>query len=199
MSACINTRSWSTFCDVPLRDRFMPMVVTVRNASSTHKISAACLLSDAGMCRKRLNHEEHSRYWFCDFRNLGTGACGVFIGAKDHRMDFCLAHTIAEWSTLLKQNICIKCLYAFGINRHKCKADVSCLCQYIKGLIIHLIIHSTITSLLLLKLGVTFWHTNYMITSNIPLGCQERWSERMFGFNVSLSITLWRRHLAEWL
>ena len=28
-------------------DYFMPVVVTVRNASSTHKISAACLLSDA--------------------------------------------------------------------------------------------------------------------------------------------------------
>ena len=39
-------------------------------------------------------------------------------------------HTIAEWSTLLKQNIWMKCLHAFGINRHKCKADVSCLCQY---------------------------------------------------------------------
>ena len=50
MSACIYARSWSTFCDVTLRDRFMPVVVTVRNASSTHKISATCLLSDAGMC-----------------------------------------------------------------------------------------------------------------------------------------------------
>ena len=28
----------------------MPVVVTVRNTSSTHKISAACLLSDAVMC-----------------------------------------------------------------------------------------------------------------------------------------------------
>ena len=46
-------------------------------------------------------------------------------------MDLCLAHTIAEWSTLLKQNIWMKCLHAFGINRHKSKADVSCLCQYI--------------------------------------------------------------------
>ena len=33
----------------------MPVVVTVRNASSTHKISAACLLSDAGMCCDGLN------------------------------------------------------------------------------------------------------------------------------------------------
>ena len=29
----------------------MATVVTVRNASSTHKISAACLLSDAGMVK----------------------------------------------------------------------------------------------------------------------------------------------------
>ena len=43
---------------------------------------------------------------------------------------FLLAHTIAEWSALLMQNIWMKCLHAFGINRHKCKADVSCLCQY---------------------------------------------------------------------
>ena len=50
MSACIYARSWSTFCDLTLRDRFMPVVVTVRNASSTHKMLAACLLSDAGMC-----------------------------------------------------------------------------------------------------------------------------------------------------
>ena len=28
----------------------MPVVVIVRNASSTNKTSAACLLSDAGMC-----------------------------------------------------------------------------------------------------------------------------------------------------
>ena len=77
-----------------------------------------------------LKHEEHTRYWFCDFRNLGTGVCGVVIGANVHRMDFCLAHTISESSTLLKQNIWLKCLHAFGINRHKCKADVSCLCQY---------------------------------------------------------------------
>ena len=28
----------------------MPVAVTVMNASSTHKISAACLLIDAGMC-----------------------------------------------------------------------------------------------------------------------------------------------------
>ena len=28
----------------------MPVAVTVRNAYSTHKISAECLLSDAGMC-----------------------------------------------------------------------------------------------------------------------------------------------------
>ena len=51
MSACIYARSWSTFCDVTLSVRFMPVVVTVRNASSTHKISAACLLSDAGMVK----------------------------------------------------------------------------------------------------------------------------------------------------
>ena len=126
MSACIYARSWSTFCDVTLRDRFMPEVVTVRNASGTNKISAAC----PGM-QRWLKHEEHTRYWFCDFRNLGTGACGVVTGANVHRMDFCLAHITAEWSTLLKQNIWMKCLHAFGINRHKCKADVSCLCQYI--------------------------------------------------------------------
>ena len=50
MSACVYAWSWSTFCNVTLRDRFMPVVVTVRNASSTHKISADSLLSDAGMC-----------------------------------------------------------------------------------------------------------------------------------------------------
>ena len=50
MSACIYARSWSTFCDITLRDRFMPVAVTVMNAFSTHKISAACLRSDAGMC-----------------------------------------------------------------------------------------------------------------------------------------------------
>ena len=33
---------------------------------------------------------------FYDFRNLGTGACCVVIGANIHRMDFGLAHTIAE-------------------------------------------------------------------------------------------------------
>ena len=123
MSACIYARSWSTFCDVTLRVRFMPVVVTVRNASSTHKISAARRSVMLGL----LKHEEHTRYWFCDFRNLGTGACGVVIGANVHRMDFCLAHIIAEWSTLLKQNIWMKCLYAFGINGHKCKAFLVCV------------------------------------------------------------------------
>ena len=122
MSACIYARSWSTFCDVSLRDRFMPVVGTVRNASSTQWCWDVL---------RWLKHEEHTRYWFCDFRNLGTGACGVVIGANAHRVDFCLAHTIAEWSTLLKQNIWMKCLRAFGINGHKCKGDVSCLCQYI--------------------------------------------------------------------
>ena len=67
---------------------------------------------------------------FVNFEILGTGACGVVIGGNVHRMDICLAHTVAEWSTLLKQNIWMKCLHAFGINRHKCKADVSCLFQY---------------------------------------------------------------------
>ena len=38
----------------------------------------------------------HTRYWFCDFRNLGTGACGVVFGANDHRMVFCLVHNIAK-------------------------------------------------------------------------------------------------------
>ena len=33
----------------------MPVVVTVKNASSTPKISTACLLSDAGMCCDGLN------------------------------------------------------------------------------------------------------------------------------------------------
>ena len=80
-----------------------------------------------------LKPEKYTRYWscwFCDFRNLGTSGCGVVIGANVHRMDFCLVHTIAEWSTLLKQNIWIKCLHAFEINRSKCKADVSCMFQY---------------------------------------------------------------------
>ena len=126
MSACIYALSWSTFCDVTLPDRFMPVVMTVRNASSTHKISAAYLFSDAGIWLKH----EHTRYWFRDFQNLGTGACGVVIGANFHRMNFCLAHTIAEWSKLLKQNIWMKSLHAFGINRHKIYKDVSCLCQY---------------------------------------------------------------------
>ena len=57
ISACIYARSWSTFCDVILRVRFMPEVVTVRNASSTHKISAACLLNDAGMVKTWRIHE----------------------------------------------------------------------------------------------------------------------------------------------
>ena len=48
-----------------------------------------------------LKHEEHTRFWFCDFRNLGTGTCGVVFGANFHWMNFCLAHTTAEWSTLL--------------------------------------------------------------------------------------------------
>ena len=58
MPACIYARSWSTFCDVTLRVRFMPVVVTVRNASSTHKISAACLLSDAGMVKTWRIHRD---------------------------------------------------------------------------------------------------------------------------------------------
>ena len=33
---------------------------------------------------------------FVNFPNLDTGACGVVIDANVHRMDFCLAHTIAE-------------------------------------------------------------------------------------------------------
>ena len=121
MSACIYARSWSTFCDITLRDRFMPVVVTVRNASSTHKISAACLLCDVGMCCYGLNMKNTRDIDFVT-RNLGTGACGVVIGANVLRMDFCLAHTLAEWSALLKQNIWMKCLHAFVINTHKCKA-----------------------------------------------------------------------------
>ena len=37
-----------------------------------------------------------TRYRFCDFQMLGTGACCVVIGATDHRMDFCLMHNIAK-------------------------------------------------------------------------------------------------------
>ena len=75
----------------------------------------------------------HTIYWFCDFRNLGTCACGVVIGANDHRMKFRFVHTrnIAKWSTLLNQNNWIKYLHSFGINRHKWKADVCFLGPYI--------------------------------------------------------------------
>ena len=121
MSACIYARSSSTFYDVTLRVSFMPVAVTVRNVSSTHKSQQRICSVMLGW----LKHEEYTRFWFCDFRNLGTGACGVVIGANIHRMNFCLAYTIAEWSTLLKQDIWMQCLHAFGINRHKCKADVS--------------------------------------------------------------------------
>ena len=74
----------------------MPVVVTVRNALSTHKISATCLLSDAGMCCDGKNMTNTRDIDFVTFENLGTGACGVVIGANVYRMDLCLAHTIAE-------------------------------------------------------------------------------------------------------
>ena len=96
MSACIYARAWSTFCDVDLRDRFMPVIVTVRSASSTHNISAACLLSDAWMC------------WDCKNRK----------NTRDIMIN------VIEAKHLNEMPACV------GINRHKCKADVSCLCQY---------------------------------------------------------------------
>ena len=61
-----------------LRDRFMPAVVTARNTPDTHNNSAVCLFSEPGM--------------YCDC----TSACGVVIGANDHRMEFCLVHNIAK-------------------------------------------------------------------------------------------------------
>ena len=130
MSACIYERSWSTFCDVTLLDWFLPVVMTVRNASSTQKSQqrvCSVILGCVAMVKTWRTHEILILW----LSNLSTGVCGVVTGAKVHRMDFCLTHTIAEWSTLLKQNIWMKCLHAFGINRYKCKADVSCFCQYI--------------------------------------------------------------------
>ena len=43
------------------------MVVTVRNASSTRKISAACLLSDAGMCCDGKNMKNTRDIYFVTF------------------------------------------------------------------------------------------------------------------------------------
>ena len=83
---------------------FMPVVVTVRNASSTHKVSASWCWD----VLRWLNYEEHTRYWFCDFRNLGTGACGVVTGANVHRMDFCLAHDQHYWSKTFEWNACMR-------------------------------------------------------------------------------------------
>ena len=106
MSACIYARSWSTFCDVTLRDRLMPVVMTVRHASSTHKISAQWCWD----VLRWLKHEEHTRYWFCAFRNLGTGVCGVVIGANVHRMvlRIPLLNDQRYWSKTFEWNACMR-------------------------------------------------------------------------------------------
>ena len=75
----------------------MPVVVTVKNASSTHKISAECLLSGAEMCcdGKIMKNTRDIDFVTFEIWVLVLAAC-VVIGANVHRMDFCLAHTIAE-------------------------------------------------------------------------------------------------------
>ena len=45
----------------------MPVVVTVRNAYNTNKISAACLLSEAGMCSDGKNMKNTRDIGFVTF------------------------------------------------------------------------------------------------------------------------------------
>ena len=71
-----------------LRKRFMPAVVTARNTPGTH--NQQCVRSVRQGCTATgKENGGHTRY-------LGSGACSLVIGAKDHRMDFCLVHNIAK-------------------------------------------------------------------------------------------------------
>ena len=78
-----------------LRDRFTPAVVTARNILGTHKNSAVCPFTDRNVLRG-LRKLEDTRDIDFVIQNFGTGACGVVIGANDHRMDFCLVHITAK-------------------------------------------------------------------------------------------------------
>ena len=95
-----------------------------------------------------LKHEEYTRYWFCDFPNLGTGACSVVIGTNVHRMDFCWVHTIAGqryWSKTFELNACMRLeLTDTNVKR----TFLVCVSIYTFSIIVWLRIYGPVTPLL---------------------------------------------------
>ena len=107
--ACNFARSWSAFCDVTFYVTDLCQRPWQQGIHLALITTQQCIRSVRQGCIATVKDNwGHTRYWFCDFRNLGTGAWSVVLGANDHRMDFCLVHNIAKWSTLLKQDNWIK-------------------------------------------------------------------------------------------
>ena len=102
-SACNCARSWSAFCDVTFSGHD-----SKEYAWHSLQLNSVSVQWDRDVLRRLRKMEDTRDIDFVTFEILGTGACGFVIGANDHRMDFCLVHNIAKWSTLLKQNNWIK-------------------------------------------------------------------------------------------